>query len=225
MRPKSIDGATLLINLLHPHHQPESRLRDPRAGQYQTACQNHSPGPYLRFQISPTPPLNQCASQRWACQQRHTGHAEDHPHPDSGLLQVIRQTRHHGREQTLHTGSEPAVDDGPGQQCVMGGNGCPAVEQDACHKGTGNHVIERAGPTIGDVAWDETTEKANTIDDDDEVEGLGLAKMDNVPAEGTDLHMVSILYEFLEEKRTVRRNTQSTGPKARGTYLGWSAIQ
>ena len=74
----------------------------------------------------------------------------------------------------------------------MRGNRCPAVKQDACSKGTGNYIVERAGPTIGDVTWDEATEKANAIQYDDEVEGVGLAKMDHVPAEGTDLQMVSI---------------------------------
>ena len=144
--------------------------------------------------------LNQCASQRWARQQRHTGHAEDHAHPDPGLLQVIRQARHHGGEQALHTRSEPAVDDRPSHQCVMRGNRSPTVKQEACDEGTGNHIIERAGPAIGDVAWDETTEKANAIEDDDKAEGVRLAKMDNVPPEGTDLQMVSTLGETLQEK-------------------------
>ena len=213
------------MNLLHPHHKSEARLRDPRAGQHKTACQNDSTRPHLRLKIISTLLLNQCTSQRRARQQRHASHAEDHTHPDAGLLQIIRQARHHNREQTLHTSSEPAVDDGPSNQCVVGGNCCPTVEQDACSKGTGNYIIERAGPTIGDVAWDETAEKANTVDDDDEVEGVGLGKMDNVPTEGTDLQTVSILHDLLKGKWVVRRNTQNTGPKARGTYLEWLAIQ
>ena len=84
----------------------------------------------------------------------------------------------------------------------MGGNGGPRVDHESRNEGTRDNIVERAAPTVGHIAGYEASEEADTIDNDDQVKGVSLDKLEPISAEGAKLLIVSVSRIHLDEVGT-----------------------
>ena len=161
----------IISTTLHPHPQHRPRLHEPHGHQKPHARRNRHPGKKLRVQIPPVPPLHQHPSDRRPRQHRETQTTHHHPHPDARLLQILRQARQHGGEQTQHAGAEEAVDDGKGDEAGFVDDGDPDEDEQGGDGGEGDHGVQGAEVAVGDVVGDETAGDAAAVEDEEEGDG------------------------------------------------------
>lgn len=138
---------------------------------------------HLRANIPPALSLNNRPSNRRARQHRKTHNRKRHTHPRPLLPRVARQLAQRRREQALDRAGGEAVKGRPHIEPRCGGDGDPAVHEDAGGEGHGDEGVYGAD-AVGDVAGEDAAGDADAVEDEEEVKGVVVGEADDVAGVG-----------------------------------------
>lgn len=147
---------------------------------------HHNPRKRLRAIIRPTTPRNQRAGDRGARQRRKAVNRKHHAHACARLAQIRREAAQPRREQRLDAAGGDAVEDGPRVQAAGAGDGDPRELADAGDQCRGDEDVDGA-VAVCEVVGYEPADDADAVEEEEEVERVGVGEPDDVAREGGDV--------------------------------------